>query len=44
MILGAHLDRLPPAERGGFVKVVAAGLPRPEIDYVRLNVVARRAA
>jgi trans-aconitate 2-methyltransferase len=42
VILGAHLDRLPRDERGGFVKAVAAGLPRPEIDYVRLNIVARR--
>jgi trans-aconitate 2-methyltransferase len=43
VILGAHLDRMAPAERPAFVKTVAAGLPRPEIDYVRLNVVARRA-
>jgi trans-aconitate 2-methyltransferase len=42
VILGAHLDRLPPAERPGFVRAVAAGLPRPEVDYVRLNIVARR--
>ena len=42
VILGAHLDRLPPSERAGYVKAVAARLPRPEIDYVRLNVVARR--
>ena len=42
VILGAHLDRLPPEERDGFVKGVAARLPRAEIDYVRLNIVARR--
>jgi trans-aconitate 2-methyltransferase len=42
VVLGAHLDRLPSSEREGFVKEVAAGLPRPEIDYVRLNIVARR--
>jgi len=43
VILGAHLDRLPASEHAAFVKAVAALLPRPEIDYVRLNVVARRA-
>jgi len=44
IILRAHLDRLPEGERAGFVKAVAARLPRPEIDYVRLNIVARRRA
>ncbi len=43
VVLGAHLERLPPAEQAPFVRAVAARLPRPEIDYVRLNVVARRA-
>ncbi len=45
VILGAHLERLPEGEHTGFVKAVAAGLPHPErpvLDYVRLNVVARR--
>lgn len=42
--LGAHLDRLPPEQRSAFVKAVAARLPRPVLDYVRLNIVARRAA
>jgi trans-aconitate 2-methyltransferase len=42
VILGDHLARLPEAERGPFVKAVAARLPRPEIDYVRLNISARR--
>ena len=45
VILGAHLDRLAPEEREPFVRAVA-GLPdpqRPVIDYVRLNIVARRA-
>jgi trans-aconitate 2-methyltransferase len=40
--LGAHLDRLPAEARRPFVAAVAARLPRPEIDYVRLNIVARR--
>jgi trans-aconitate 2-methyltransferase len=42
VILGAHLERLSENERQPFVKAVAARLPAPEIDYVRLNVVARR--
>jgi trans-aconitate 2-methyltransferase len=41
--LGAHLDRLPLGQRPAFVKAVAARLPRPVLDYVRLNIVARRA-
>jgi trans-aconitate 2-methyltransferase len=43
VILGAHLDRLPVEARPDYVKGVAARLPKPEIDYVRLNMVARRA-
>ena len=42
VILGAHLARLPEAEREPFVDEVAARLPKAEIDYVRLNVTARR--
>ena len=42
--LGAHLERLAPAERPAFVRTVSERLPRPEIDYVRLNILARRAA
>lgn len=44
VILGDHLVRLPAAEQEPFVQAVAARLPRSEIDYVRLNVTARRAA
>jgi trans-aconitate 2-methyltransferase len=44
VILGGHLERLPADERDDFVKAVADGLPEPLIDYVRLNIVARRAA
>lgn len=43
VILGGHLERLPAAEHEGFVKAVANGLPEPLIDYVRLNIVAKRA-
>ena len=42
VVLGAHLERLPGADRDGFVRAVADGLDEPVIDYVRLNVVARR--
>ena len=42
VVLGAHLERLPPAEHDAFVTAVAAGLPEPLIDYVRLNIMARR--
>lgn len=43
VILGGHLERLPPGERDAFVRTVANGLPEPVIDYVRLNITARRA-
>ena len=43
VILGAHLGRLPEAAREPFVEEVAARLPSATIDYVRLNVTARRA-
>ncbi len=45
VILGSHLERLPEEAREPFVKAVAGRLPHPEepvIDYVRLNIVARR--
>jgi trans-aconitate 2-methyltransferase len=42
VILGDHLARLPDADRDAFVDQVAARLPSAEIDYVRLNVTARR--
>jgi trans-aconitate 2-methyltransferase len=43
VVLGSHLARMPPEEHDAFVHAVAAGLPEPLIDYVRLNIVARRA-
>jgi trans-aconitate 2-methyltransferase len=43
VVLGAHLDRLPPDEHDAFVRKVADGVGEPVIDYVRLNIVARRA-
>jgi trans-aconitate 2-methyltransferase len=42
--LREHLATLPPEERHGFAEAVAAAMPTPVIDYVRLNMVARRAA
>lgn len=43
VVLGSHLERLPPAEHDAFVRRVAEGVGEPLIDYVRLNIVARRA-
>jgi trans-aconitate 2-methyltransferase len=42
VVLGAHLERLPPDEHGDFVRAVAQGVGEPVIDYVRLNIVAVR--
>jgi trans-aconitate 2-methyltransferase len=41
--LRPNVDRLPPGERDGFVKAVADRMPEPVLDYVRLNITARRA-
>ena len=41
-MLGAHLERLPPEDHDAFVRAVATGVGEPLIDYVRLNIVARR--
>jgi len=43
VILGPYLDRMPPSQHDAFVEAVASKLPRAEIDYVRLNIVATRA-
>ena len=42
--LGAALEALPASERRGFTASVAAQMDRPVIDYVRLNISARRGA
>ncbi len=42
--LRTFLDELAPAQREPFVKEVAARMPEPVLDYVRLNIVARRAS
>jgi trans-aconitate 2-methyltransferase len=42
VILRNHVERVPDAERAGFVRRVAELLPASTIDYVRLNILARR--
>jgi len=41
--LRAHVATLPPEAHEPFVKAVADRMPEPVLDYVRLNIVARRA-
>lgn len=43
VVLSSVLDARPPAERAGAVRAVAARLPEPTVDYVRLQASARRA-
>ena len=40
--LRTFLTELPEDERAPFVQAVANRMPKPELDYVRLNIVARR--
>jgi trans-aconitate 2-methyltransferase len=40
--LRAHVADLPEAQRREFVSAVAKAMPEPVIDYVRLNILARR--
>ena len=42
VVLGAHLDRMPPAEHDAFVAAVASRLSEPVVDYVRLVFSAKR--
>jgi trans-aconitate 2-methyltransferase len=42
--LRTHVVGMTPGERAGFLHEVAAALPEPVIDYVRLNISARRRA
>jgi len=44
VVLGAHLERLPRDEHAAFIHAVATRMPEPLIDYVRLNIVARRSS
>jgi trans-aconitate 2-methyltransferase len=43
VVLRTFLDGMPAPERAEFIHAVAMRLPRPEVDYVRLNILARRA-
>jgi trans-aconitate 2-methyltransferase len=40
LVLGAHLDRLPPERHDEFVEAVLAAMPSTSVDYVRLNIEA----
>jgi trans-aconitate 2-methyltransferase len=42
VILGSHLDRLQPDQRDAFVDAVIAELDTPVVEYIRLNILARR--
>lgn len=42
VVLGAALERLPPADRPRAAAAVAAALPEPVVDYVRLRAAACR--
>lgn len=42
VILGRHLARIPADDRSDFVRAVAAEMAEPVVDYVRLEVTARR--
>jgi trans-aconitate 2-methyltransferase len=44
VVLGSHLERLAPDLRDGFVDAVLDELDEPHVDYVRLNILARRPA
>jgi trans-aconitate 2-methyltransferase len=48
VVLGGHMGRLPEGERGAFAAAVAAKIKavdgRPALDYVRLNIMARKSA
>jgi trans-aconitate 2-methyltransferase len=42
VVLGTHLDRLEPDRREPFVDAVLAELDEPVVEYIRLNILARR--
>ena len=42
IILRDHVRLVDEAEQAAYIHAVAQAMPRPEIDYVRLNIVARR--
>ena len=44
VVLGSHLERVPAERRDAFVEAVLGAMPEPAIDYMRLNLMARRPA
>jgi trans-aconitate 2-methyltransferase len=42
VVLREHIARLPEADRKPFVHAVTVRMAQPVVDYVRLNIVARR--
>jgi trans-aconitate 2-methyltransferase len=42
VMLGSHVERVPPERRDGFIEAVLAAMPEPAIEYVRLNLSGRR--
>jgi trans-aconitate 2-methyltransferase len=42
VMLGSHLERVPPERHDDFVEAVRAAMPEPAIEYVRLNLLAQR--
>jgi len=42
VMLGSHVERVPPERRDAFVDAVLAAMPEPAIEYVRLNLLAQR--
>jgi trans-aconitate 2-methyltransferase len=42
VMLGSHLERVPPERRDAFIDAVLSELPEPAIEYVRLNLSGRR--
>jgi trans-aconitate 2-methyltransferase len=42
VMLGSHLERIPRERHDAFVQAVLAAMPEPAIEYVRLNLRARR--
>jgi trans-aconitate 2-methyltransferase len=42
VVLGSHLERVPPERRDAFAEAVLGELPEPGIEYVRLNLSGRK--
>jgi trans-aconitate 2-methyltransferase len=42
VVLGSHLERIPPERHEDFTRAVLEAMDEPVVDYVRLNILARR--